>query len=178
MGPMYCGKTTEMLRRLNIYSEMGLKVLYINTYLDDRSTHDFSTHSSYITSSGKIDTIRLKSIQNFKDEIQKYDVIGVDEAQMFKQLKNEVLYWVEEMNKTVIISGLNGDFLRRPFGEIIDLIPYTDTIQKLNPFCFTCCKEGKYVDALFSKRISQSTETILIGGKDTYIPVCRKCYLK
>lgn len=178
IGPMYCGKTTEMLRRLNIYAEMGLKVLYINTYLDDRSDQDFSTHSSYISSSGKIDTIRVKGLDNLKDQIKKYDVIGIDEAQMFKNLKNEVLYWVEEMNKTVIVSGLNGDFLRRPFGEIIDLIPYCDTIQKLNPFCFTCCKAGKYVDALFSKRESESKETILIGGKDLYIPVCRKCYLK
>jgi len=178
IGPMFCGKTTELLRRLNIYAEMNLKVLYLNILLDNRSDYDFSTHSKHITSKGNIDSLKVSSLENLKDKINKYDVIGIDEGQMFKNLKDEVLYYVEGMNKTIIIGGLNGDFKRRPFGEILDLIPYCDAVQKLNPFCFSCCKEGKYIDALFSKRLSDNQDTILIGNVDTYIPVCRKCYLK
>jgi thymidine kinase len=177
MGPMFCGKTTEILRKLNIYAEMGFKVLYINSNLDNRSNNDFSTHSSYISSSGKIDTIRVKNLDDISN-INEYKIIGVDEAQMFRGLKDKVLDWVEKENRTVVVSGLNGDFLRRPFGEILDLIPYCDTLQKLTPFCFTCSKDGIYTNALFSKRVKEENkDTILIGGIDSYIPVCRKCYL-
>jgi thymidine kinase len=178
IGPMYCGKTTEMLRKLNIYAEMGCRVLYVNTKLDNRSNDDFSTHSNYITNSGKIKTIQLSHLSELQPIIEKFDVIGIDEAQMFKDLKTCVLNIVEKNKKTVVVAGLNGDFLRRPFGEILDLIPVCDTVKKLYPFCISCCKEGMYTNAIFSKRIVESTETILIGSQDSYIPVCRKCYHK
>lgn len=186
IGPMFCGKTTEILRKLNIYAEMGFKVLYINNKLDTRSENDFSTHSSYISSSGKIDTIRvsdLNDIENLllgdeRNKISEYRVIGIDEAGMFKGLKEIVLRWVENENKTVIVAGLNGDYQRKPFGELNDLIPFCDNLVKLKPFCFSCCENGNYTDALFSKRVCNKKDTILVGGKDSYIPVCRECYLK
>lgn len=179
IGPMYSGKTTEILRRLNIYSEMGFDTLYINTKLDNRSDNDFSTHSSFIGSCGKIDTLSVYNLEECKEKIEKYKIIGIDEAQMFKGLKDFVLKLVEDGKKTVIIGGLNGDFLRNKFGEMIDLIPYCDSVEKLTPFCLTCCQEGSYTNALFSKRLDESNkETVVIGGKNEYIPVCRKCYLK
>lgn len=179
IGPMYSGKTTEILRRLNIYSEMGFDTLYINTKLDNRSDKDFSTHSSFIGSCGKIDTLSVFNLNECKEMIEKYKIIGIDEAQMFSGLKEFVLNLVEDGKKTVILGGLNGDFQRNKFGEVIDLIPYCDSVEKLTPFCLTCCQEGSYTNALFSKRLdSNNRETVVIGGKNEYIPVCRKCYKK
>ena len=62
--------------------------------------------------------------------------------------------------------------------DIIKLIPHCDTITKLDSFCIPCSKNKKISKAIFTKRISQSTETLLIGGKESYIPTCRKCYNK
>ena len=56
MGPMYSGKSTELIRRLSIFSEMGLKVLYVNSKIDNRSNDNFSTHSPVVQSLGKIST--------------------------------------------------------------------------------------------------------------------------
>ena len=177
IGPMYSGKSSELVRRLNIYVEMGLRVLYCNSVIDCRSSENLSSHNSTLTL-GEIHSIKLDSIVGLLSLVNNYDVIGIDEAQFFKGLKEIVLELVEDSDKKVIISGLNGDSFRKPFGEVLELIPYCDEILKLHPFCKICCGRDKiFTKALFSKRIVDNQETIIIGGKDMFIPVCRKCYL-
>jgi len=176
IGPMYSGKSSELIRRLNIYSDMGMKVIFINSSLDNRdTTRLFSTHNKTI-GEVEIPVIKLSRLSNFIHT--EYDVIGIDEAQFFNDLKDSVLNMVENFNKIVLIAGLNGDFRRQPFGHIIDLISYSDTVTKLHPFC-SMCKENDsiIVPAQFTKRIDKTDlNTILIGNR--YIPVCRNCYKK
>jgi thymidine kinase len=178
LAPMYAGKTTEILRRLMIYHEMGMKVLYINSGKDTRSGDVFSSHNCTI---GNIpfDAIKLERLANLSEQAEfQHDVIAVDEAGLFPDLKEHVMKWVEVYDKIVIVAGLNGDFKRDPFGQVNELIPLCDSIIKLTPFCINCKKNYGIVKAgLFTRRIVQSDETILIGGKDSYIPVCRDCYL-
>ena len=56
IGPMYAGKTTELLRMLNLFVEFGLNTLYINSNVDTRSSMNFSTHNPTIKSVGKVDS--------------------------------------------------------------------------------------------------------------------------
>lgn len=167
--------TSEVIRRLIIYHEIGMKVLYLNTYLDNRADEPFSTHNETI---GKVpfDSVKVKTLRDV--DVDKYDVIAIDEAQFFGDLKESVLEWVECKRKIVILAGLNGDFRRHPFGQLNDMIPYADTVTKLSPFCVLCIKDKKMVNALFTKRTVPSDSEILIGGKEAYIPVCRECYKK
>lgn len=178
IGPMFSGKTTELLRRLIIYAELGLSVLYVNTNKDDRSQSDFSTHNKLIGSDlGNILSTKVEKLADV--DVSGFDIIGVDEAQMFGDLVEFYDSVVEVKCKKLIIAGLNGDFLRRPFGKIIDLVPHCDNITKLYPFCSSCMSESKAITpALFSKRTTGDTETIVVGAKDMYIPVCRECYKK
>jgi thymidine kinase len=175
IGPVQCGKTSEIIRRLVIYYEMDMKVLYINSVLDTRSERAFSTHNSTI---GNIPftTIKLRDLSGY--DVSNYDVIAVDEAQFFNDLKEEVLRWVEVDKKIVIIGGLNGDFRRETFGRINELISYCDNITKLNPFCVLCRKKGVMRMGIFSKRVVgvDDKSTVLIGGKDVYLPSCRECF--
>ena len=61
IGPMYAGKTSELIRRLNILSLMGFKCLFINSSLDNRSSGNFSTHNPSITKiHGNIDSMKNK----------------------------------------------------------------------------------------------------------------------
>jgi thymidine kinase len=173
IGPMMCGKTSEVIRKLIIYHEMDMKVLYINHVVDTRSKQAVSTHNVTI---GNIPFDSIKVEMLGLCDVGKYNVIAIDEAQFFEDLKEVVINWVEKQKKIVIVAGLNGDFRRQPFGQINDLITYCDTITKLTPFCVSCRKKGVIRNALFSKRIISDNSEILIGGKDIYLPTCRECF--
>jgi len=74
--------------------------------------------------------------------------------------------------KKIYVGGLDGDFERKKFGQILDLIPMCDKITKLTSLC-SICKNG--TPGIFSKRLTMETEQTIVGS-DIYIPVCRTCY--
>lgn len=178
-GPMYCGKTSSLLRRLNIFAEMGLKILYVNHSFDDRSEEDFSTHNPIITTLGKITfSKKVGTLREVLEESREYDVIGIDEAQFFPDLKDSVMEMVEKDGKKVIVAGLSGDYMRRPFGQIYDLFPLADKRNELEPFCALCVQNHRlFRPAIFTKRMVNSDDQVIIGGKETYLPSCRECYM-
>ena len=71
--------------------------------------------------------------------------------------------------KYIYICGLDGDFKQEPFdnSRILDLIPYTTQLIKLNARCYICNKTAPY-----TKRIINCNDTILVGGADMYQPSC------
>jgi thymidine kinase len=75
--------------------------------------------------------------------------------------------------KTVVVSALDGTFERKPFGNIINLIPLAEKVSKLCAVCVYCTNE-----AAFTKRIVESKQVELIGGAEMYKPVCRACFFK
>jgi thymidine kinase len=74
--------------------------------------------------------------------------------------------------KKIYICGLDGDFERKKFGTILDLIPLCDKVTKLTSLC-SQCKDG--TPGIFSMRLTSEKEQTVVGS-DNYIPVCRKCY--
>lgn len=178
MGPMYASKTSYLLKELNIYTELNLKVMYINSELDTRDERSFSTHNPLINSIGKIDGYKSKTLTGLYETALTYDVIGIDEAQFFEDLESFVVEMVETRQKRVFVAGLSSDFLREPFKNIYSVLPLADKIEHLKSACSSCIKNRIYKTALFSKRIIQNDEQVVIGGKDAYIPVCRACYFK
>ena len=103
-------------------------------------------------------------------------LVILEEAQFFTSLKDSVLKMVETDQKDVICVGLDGDADRKPFGELLELIPYCDSVVKKHAFCRRCAVP---TPALFTYRKPSisSTQQILVGGADMYEPLCRKHYL-
>jgi thymidine kinase len=177
IGPMFSGKTTELHRRLNICADAGYKVVYINSNIDTRAEY-LSTHNSTLKKSDNLRYLKTDKLIDIIDDCKQGDIIGIDEAQFFPDLIDFSKVLCETFMKKIIVSGLNADFKRKPFGEIIDLITICDTVTKLNPFCMPCRKtKNKMTPALFSKRINKENSTIFVGGSYDYVPVCRECYL-
>jgi thymidine kinase len=180
-GPMFSGKTTELVRRLTILSEAGLNVMYVNSILDNRddivSTHNNATIALNVSALHGVKTDKLFDL---KDTLTNFDVIGIDESQFFVDLKSFCLYASETLHLKVLVAGLNGDFRREEFGQINSLIPICDTITKLYPFCMSCSQRKVLRAAMFSKRIqcTESSAQIEIGAAESYIAVCRECYAK
>ena len=110
-----------------------------------------------------------------KFKIARSSVILINEGQFFPDLVNTITRWVNNYSVNIIVGGLDGDYQRKPMGEILDLIPYADKYKKFCGYCTLCNNETK---ALFSKRIvNNCDDQILIGGSEKYIPVCRYHYM-
>jgi len=176
-GPMFSGKTTELCRRLNILQTLGLKCVYINSHLDNRSVNDFSTHNKMLNKIS-FDSYKMSEIYPLKQVGMNYDVIGIDEIQFFGDILDTILELVEKHGKKIIVSGLNGDSNRNLFGEMHLLIPHSDNISKIDSYCVNCYHQGIQRHGIFSQKEMENKEIVTVGGSDKYISVCRECYRK
>jgi thymidine kinase len=122
------------------------------------------------TNSGYQNSGNMKDLWAY-NAVKDSDVILINEGQFFSDLYDVVLDMLSH-NKKVYICGLDGDFERKKFGQILDLIPLCDKVTKLTSLC-SQCKDG--TPGIFSMRLTTETQQTLVGS-DNYIPVCRKCY--
>jgi thymidine kinase len=120
-----------------------------------------------------IPCIKTNDLNVIKNTLSSYDIILINEGQFFENLYEEVLELIEFKNKIVHICGLDGDYKRNEFGDMLRLIPKCDKIVKLTACCNNC--EDKKA-ALFSYRTNNEKDVKFISDTD-YIPVCRSCYL-
>ena len=107
-----------------------------------------------------------------EDRYKNIHTLFIDEAQFFDNLKENVLGILEKLNINIVIVGLDGDFNRNKFGEILDLIPYCDTCQKITALCKEC-NDG--TPALFTHRNNKNNDQIEVGNN--YVSLCRYHYL-
>jgi len=169
LGCMMSGKTTKIIKECRDEYFLGKKVVYVNSTIDSRSENGYSTHNPDLKNQQQpFDMVKISEL--FPDNFSKYDVIAIDEGNFHKGLVDCVLCLLEQ-GKTVLVAGLDGNFLRQPFGEISSLIPHADIVEKITGKCQYCVNSSVY-----TMRIGSNNEEILIGGSEYYAPVCRKCY--
>ena len=177
IGPMFSGKTTRLIQLYKTRTYIQKSVVVLNYSGDTRySTDKLSTHDGIQIPCLFVDNIHDCWVNDKTDEyarLHSADTILINEAQMFPKLLETVLNMVECSNKEVFLCGLDGDFKRQEFGDILKLLPYCDEVEKLSSLCADC-KDG--TPAIFSHRISQETQQIVVGSSN-YKPLCRKCYL-
>tara|TARA_X000000950_G_C13919102_1_gene662431 strand:- start:6152 stop:6745 length:594 start_codon:yes stop_codon:yes gene_type:complete len=176
LGPMFAGKTKQLITK---YYEASREknVVAINYYLDTRYGDNKIVSHDLI----EIPCIMVENIMDIwfdsknphYHELNDADYILINEGQFFKNLDIVVRSMVE-CGKKVFIYALDGDFKREKFGEILDLIPYCDYVEKKTAFCEKC-----YNKALFTHKnnIAENSEQVDIGVTN-YKPLCRKCYDK
>jgi thymidine kinase len=172
IGPMYAGKSTELIRIINRYKCLEKKILVINHTFNNRyGSSGLTTHNKEIFDQclivSKLGTIEDNSLKDI-------DVIIIEELQFFEDAYDIIIDWCDIRGKIVIAAGLDGDFKRNPFGDVLRLIPHAEKITKLSALCKKC---GDGTLAHFSKRIVNDNETTLVGSDDIYEAVCRRHYL-
>ncbi|KAK4439449.1 Thymidine kinase [Sesamum alatum] len=152
VGSMFAGKTTTLLKRMKSESSNGRSVAIIKSNKDSRYGLD-----SIVTHDGeKLPCLPLISHRSEKSW----------------GLKCMISKAADHDGKTVIVAGLDGDYLRRSFGSVLDIIPIADSVTKLTARCEVC---GKH--AFFTLRKTDETKTELIAGAEVYMPVCRQHYV-
>ncbi|KAM7426030.1 Thymidine kinase [Porites harrisoni] len=165
-GPMFSGKTTELLRRIKRYQVANHSCMVIKYEKDNRYDADgVATHDRQ--------TLRASAcsvLGHIKQKAMDYSVLGIDEGQFFP----DIVEFSEEMaslGKIVIVAALDGTFQRQAFGGVLNLVPLAESVVKLNAVCMHC-----YQDAAFTKRLGSEKMVEVIGGADKYMAVCRDCY--
>ena len=168
-GSMFSGKTEELIRRLKRARIARLQVEIFKPMIDKRYdetdivSHDANAiHSTPVPSSSNI--LLLGSY---------VDVIGIDEAQFFDNELPHVCEQLANNGTRVIVAGLDMDFLGKPFGPMPHLLAIADYITKVHAICMNC---GDL--ATHSYRTTKDDSLILVGEKESYIPLCRTCYNK
>ena len=168
LGPMFSGKTTELFRRVKRHTAANRRCLLVRYSRDNRYSEEHAaTHDrEMMKASG---TGALGDILALCDG---YDVIGIDEGQFYPDLVEVVSQDLLPRGKIVIIAALDGDFQRRPFGRVLELVPLANRVKKCNAICSFCHDEA----GSFTRRISSETELEVIGGADKYMSCCSVCY--
>lgn len=191
VGPMFSGKTTQMLSCVTRYADASnskFKPLIINHSFDiDRKAGngdtqlDISSHSSqHFGVSDKILTTYTTKLKNV--DVSKHDVIGIDECQFYPDLYETVKLWLSK-GKHIYCSGLDGCSNVENFGELHKLLPLSTVFTKLTAVCHICMKNcedkvvtpNSFVKAPFTSKIGgNKNQRIDVGSEDLYIPTCPK----
>jgi len=176
LGSMFAGKTTELIKEYNRHNACGIRCCFINHMYDDRydsGTKKTKTHNqSEILNDYSVN--KLGQIFNKESLLfgnTDYDVYFINEGQFFNDLYEWVDWLVNMKNKKVYVCGLDGDYKRKKFGSLLDIIPLCDDIVKIKALCNDCKKS----DGLFTCRLSDETEQLLVGTTN-YCSLCRNCY--
>jgi thymidine kinase len=195
LGPMFSGKSSRLVEIYKQCNFCNIPVAVINHSIDKRYDDTLlSTHDKVMIPC--IQTNKLRDIWYYDEGLQgsekngniidnqvvlnrlddsvklvAADVIIINEGQFFEDLLPAINHMLQH-NKKIYVGGLDGDFERKKFGQILDLIPLCDKVTKMTSLC-GICKNG--TAGIFSKRISLEKEQTVVGS-DNYIPVCRSCY--
>ena len=173
LGSMFSGKTSYLLDVYKKSMFCNIPIAVINYAADDRYTRDsmLSTHDKQMIPCILANTIKEAIDQN-RDLILHAETILINEGQFFPDIEEQVRALVERSHKRVYICGLDGDFERKPIGQLLQLIPFCDEVIKLKSLC-SLCRNG--TPGIFSFRTTSEMDQVVIGSSN-YIPLCRRCY--
>ena len=168
-GSMFSGKTEELLRRVKRAKIAKQKIKIFKPKKDVRYdkrkviSHDQnSIKSKPVSNPGKI--LKLS---------EKFEVIGIDEAQFFDDSLVDVCNELANLGKRVIVSGLDMDYKGKPFGPMPNLLAIAEYVTKVHA---VCSKSGKM--ASYTHRIVDSDDLILLGDTKKYQALSRKEFIK
>lgn len=166
-GSMFSGKTEELIRRLRRAKIANQRVEIFKPARDKRyDENNVVSHDENIILSNAV--TKSEEILHLTRDVQ---VVGIDEAQFFDAALPDVCQKLALRGIRVIVSGLDMDFKGEPFGPMPHLLAIAEYITKLHAICPHC---GNL--ATHSYRLTNESETIVIGEKDKYEPRCRICY--
>ncbi len=177
-GPMYCGKTEELIRQVKRAMIGKKKVIVCKHAIDTRYGKDHKVHSHSGISFQSIIITDPKEI--LKHVCKTTDMIAIDEAQWLGENLIDVVQKLLSLKKHVIVAGLAMTFDRQPFAPIPNLMAIADKVTILSAVCSICGAE-----AVFHKRIikGKSPDSLIadpsfVAGLEAYEARCRNCFSK
>jgi len=174
-GPMSCGKTEELLRRIRRCIIAKKKVKVISPEVDTRSNGDYieSRNGLWLEAVKVKHSIQILSVVKPDDEI-----VAIDELQFFDSNITKVITQLMSEGKKVIGTGLDLDFKGDTFGSMPQLMCIATQVDKLHAVCMKCGSDHatRTQRLINGKPADKNSPLIMIGGDETYEARCIKCY--
>ena len=174
-GPMFAGKTEELIRRANRLEYAKKKYLVFKPTIDNRySVNEIVSHSKY-----RKNSINIKDSNEIlgyiTDDIQ---AVIIDEVQFFDDNIINVAEWLADKGLRVICGGLDCDFKGNPFHIVANLLARAENVTKLNAICNVCGNPATRTQRIIDGQPAfEDDPIILVGATEAYEPRCRKCHM-
>lgn len=167
-GPMFSGKTEELIRRLRRADFARQKIMAFKHSSDDRySGSEYASHAGLRWPCFLARTV-FDITSKFFDGIE---VLGIDEAQFFP---DDLIGYVQKMadrGVRVVVAGLDQDFHGKPFGPMPQLLAIAEQVTKITAVCVVC---GQPASRSF--RTKKVEDLVVVGAADAYEARCRTCH--
>ena len=172
-GPMFCGKSEELIRRLRRAEIAGQRALIVKPRIDDR--YDVAHVVSH--AGAKMRAVGVDGSAEILGLAAGCQAVGIDEVQFLDAGIVEVVRRLTERGTRVVAAGLENDFRRQPFGAMPELLCLAEFVDKLQAVCHRCGGPATLTQRLVDGRPAPfSGETIQVGALDSYEARCRGCY--
>jgi thymidine kinase len=175
-GVMFSGKTEELMRRVRRAVIARKRVQVFKSHLDDRylgllavSSHDGRS----------VDAIPVDSSTQIASRIDPTaHVIAIDEAQFLDDGIVDVVTWLANSGRRVIVAGTDTDFRGEPFGRMPQLMAIAELVDKLHAICVLCGAPATRNQRLIDGAPAPyDSPTIMVGGREAYEARCRACHI-
>ena len=176
-GAMGSSKSAQALITQFNYEELGMSVWLIKPSIDTRDGADIVRSRIGLRRSAEVITPEQDIIEAYA-KAGRHDVIIADEAQFFTPEQiDQLRRIVDEQNIPVLCFGLRTDFLTHFFPGARRLMELADSITEIKTVC--ACGRKATVNARIdgSGRVITEGGQILLGGNDSYVAMCHKCWV-
>ena len=177
-GAMGSSKSAQALITQFNYEELGMRVWLIKPSVDTRDGADIIKSRIGLQRSARVITPEQNIAEEYA-KLEKYDVIIADEAQFFTPEQiDQLRSLVDDENLPVLCFGLRTDFLTHFFPGARRLMELADSITEIKTVCQ--CGRKATVNARIdgAGRIVTEGDQVFLGGNDSYVAMCHKCWKK
>ena len=172
-GPMFSGKSEELIRRLRRAEIAGQKTLILKPRIDDR--YDVTHVVSH--SGSRLRAVAAESSADVLRRSEGFEVVGLDEAQFFDEGIVAAVQTMVGRGARVVAAGLDTDFRHEPFGAMPTLLALAEFVDKLQAVCHRCGGPATRTQRLVNGEPAPfAGETIQVGALDAYEARCADCY--
>lgn len=176
-GAMNSGKSIEIIKVAHNYEEQNKPVMILTSAIDTRSeVGNIASRTGFERQATPI--YPETNICDLISEVpHKLYCILVDESQFLTKAHIiQLAKIVDELNIPVMAFGLKNDFSNELFEGSKYLLLYADKIEEIKTICWFCHKKATMNLRFHNNKPVYSGEQIQMGGNESYLPVCRKCY--
>jgi len=180
IGPMFAGKSSAIQSIVRRHRALGWTVFVITHSMDTRYSDSPMIVNHDQQSMPAVANNTLMPLQNHS-EYKTSKLVIIEEAQFFPDLVEFVLHVVDVERKHCVVVGLDGDADRKPFGSVLNLIPYCDKVTKMTALC-KWCADGTPALFSFAHKVDETSTIVTgapcVGGEERYVPLCRRHFLE